>query len=385
MNRTPIEPACDTKPKTRIVGLLKTRARASAGAPTRCVQRVLKPEAKKNRNLSGTTMWKYPPTVDEQRILEHATSGQTSETDGGMGGIVDGAGIYMQRFDAAPQAEEQHQLSETERAYGGRAAFEKAKAEGRTKLNYNQWVQVRTPAFKAWFGDWEAAHILNGEPLAKLKTDEAPTGGFKDIAKWAAGIFTAQGSKAVRAGLGEVVLDQRAAQDSLAHGGANKYKKVAFAAVKDVIERGALVYESRTGDEDSFYFSAPVEIDGATNIETVLVHRDVNTQRMYLHSVTTKENLLNQRVSSADDLTSQRSGSIDSRGVAKILQDIIHGKGVSKVIDPDTGEPMVVYHGARGDFVELSDSNENKLTWVGGTIGFYFTSDRAASSQIMLT
>ena len=32
---------------------------------------------------------------------------------------------------------------------------ERAKSAGRTKLDYRQWVQVRTPAFKGWFGDWE--------------------------------------------------------------------------------------------------------------------------------------------------------------------------------------------------------------------------------------
>ena len=107
-----------------------------------------------------------------------------------------------------------------------------------------------------------------------------------------AGFQTKLGGKAFRAGIGEILLDHRAAQTSMAHGGATKYKKVAVAAVKDVIERGALVHQSSTPEEDSFYFSALVDIDGVTNIETVLVHRDVNTKRMYMHSVTTKENLL---------------------------------------------------------------------------------------------
>lgn len=31
-----------------------------------------------------------------------------------------------------------------------------------TKLNERQWVQVRTPSFKRWFGDWEAAHAAGG-------------------------------------------------------------------------------------------------------------------------------------------------------------------------------------------------------------------------------
>ncbi|HMM73920.1 MAG TPA: GNAT family N-acetyltransferase, partial [Rhodocyclaceae bacterium] len=70
-------------------------------------------------------------------------------------------------------AEVQRQLAETERAYGGRAAYDKAKAEGKTKLTYGQWVQVRTPNFKNWFGDWESdpAHASKvvdrdtGEPM----------------------------------------------------------------------------------------------------------------------------------------------------------------------------------------------------------------------------
>jgi len=47
------------------------------------------------------------------------------------------------------------EFTDTEKAYGGEAAYEKAKADGKTKLNYRQWVQVRTPRFKEWFGDWE--------------------------------------------------------------------------------------------------------------------------------------------------------------------------------------------------------------------------------------
>lgn len=63
--------------------------------------------------------------------------------------------LYSRRSRAGAAPGPVREFAETERAYGGREAYEKAKAEGRTKLNYQQWVQVRTPAFKAWFGDWE--------------------------------------------------------------------------------------------------------------------------------------------------------------------------------------------------------------------------------------
>ena len=61
----------------------------------------------------------------------------------------------------------------TAEKYGGEKAYNQAKESGKTALTYKQWVQVRTPSFKAWFGDWEndpenASKVLNpdtGEPL----------------------------------------------------------------------------------------------------------------------------------------------------------------------------------------------------------------------------
>lgn len=43
----------------------------------------------------------------------------------------------------------------TAKVNGGKKAYDKAKAAGKTKLTYKQWVYVRTPSFKQWFGDWE--------------------------------------------------------------------------------------------------------------------------------------------------------------------------------------------------------------------------------------
>jgi len=47
-------------------------------------------------------------------------------------------------------------MADTARAYGGQAAYERARATGKTRLTYAQWVTVRTPDFKQRFGDWEA-------------------------------------------------------------------------------------------------------------------------------------------------------------------------------------------------------------------------------------
>lgn len=183
----------------------------------------------------------------------------------------------------------------------------------RPLLKANPNHDARTGRFAGSMGsDTEKARILQGAPVAAVSVDDVPLGGYADLEKWAADVFAKQGGKALSPEIGEVVLDARSAKTSLAHGGANQSKKAAFSAVKDVIEKGALVLRATTGNNDSFYFAAPVSISGRANIVTVLVRRDHNAQRMYLHSVSLKKNLLNPRVSSVDATASERSGSTNS-------------------------------------------------------------------------
>ncbi|MDR0576640.1 MAG: hypothetical protein LBI87_03695, partial [Candidatus Accumulibacter sp.] len=58
-------------------------------------------------------------------------------------------------------AKENESFRKTERAYGGHAAYARARAVGRTELDYWEWVQARTPEFKSEFGDWEALRAQN--------------------------------------------------------------------------------------------------------------------------------------------------------------------------------------------------------------------------------
>ncbi|MDO4770087.1 MAG: hypothetical protein Q4A11_06955, partial [Brachymonas sp.] len=113
-------------------------------------------ESTSGRRLPGTALQNKPGT--SKILTEKNLAGWRKEN--------------APQFNRAEDAAEQ-QFAETARVYGGHEAYEQAKAEGRTHLNYRQWVQVRTPAFKAWFGDWEndpenASKVVNaetGEPL----------------------------------------------------------------------------------------------------------------------------------------------------------------------------------------------------------------------------
>jgi hypothetical protein len=144
-----------------------------------------------------------------------------------------------------------------------------------------------------------------------------------------------------------VTLNEQSARDSMAHGGANGAKKIAFAAVKDVIEHGTLVHQASHGRKESFYISAPVRISGRDNIVTVLVHRDQNTQRMYLHSVALKENLLKPSVSAVDTKASERSSATTSGDTPTVANVVQQGKAatadvareLNRLLTLDVGPP----------------------------------------------
>jgi len=170
------------------------------------------------------------------------------------------------------------------------------------------------------------ACFLQGPPVMVLTGDEAPYG-YPLLREWAVQLFKRQGGEAIRQDLGAVVLDRRAVNDSMAHG-MNPAKAVAFAAVKAVIEQGVVILHAKhSRDGDSFYVSAPVRIACADTITTVLVRRDPNIQRMYLHSVITKENLLKTKYSGTDTARGvERSGKATSGDVANILRHLLQVK-----------------------------------------------------------
>ncbi|NLU13398.1 MAG: hypothetical protein GXX06_09470 [Gammaproteobacteria bacterium] len=116
-----------------------------------------------------------PITVDD--LVSYAMAGMKQAGRGNVDG-----GVQYSKNATEDRLEGRRQFEETEKAYGGRAAYNQAKSEGKTKLNYQQWVQVRTPAFKEWFGDWEdgrqentAAGYVRGVRSRPERTEVAET------------------------------------------------------------------------------------------------------------------------------------------------------------------------------------------------------------------
>ncbi len=103
-----------------------------------------------------------------------------------------------------------------------------------TKLSERQWVQVRTPNFKNWFGDWEKAGIRerleNQESVSVKAQYNLSSPAERRRAAKAMGIDTVADTL-----IGKVVIDSSSVQSTLQHGNMNAKLDV-LKHIKEVAE-----------------------------------------------------------------------------------------------------------------------------------------------------
>jgi len=172
------------------------------------------------------------------------------------------------------------------------------------------------------------ARLLQGPPVAVLAGDEAPHLGAAGVRKWAIALFERQGCLAVNPDIGKVALTARCVRDSMSYGKPSQPRHCAFLAVKNAIENGEVVARAQHDrGMESCFISAPVQIGGIDNILTVLVRRDPNGQRMYVHSVDAKKNILNRKFPGTDTASGmERPGTSDSGFVDRISNQVALGR-----------------------------------------------------------
>lgn len=259
------------------------------------------------------------------------------------------------RFSISSYAPEQQSIRDKAVANG---TYMKAPNGKPSRLTERQWLQVRTQAFKKWFGDWEKAaqaKYLLGDNYVKVlagtefQKDETP------ITKKVAQYYNEKYDGHIeRKNFGEVILDERSVKDSIAHG-IGRTKSAAFAAVPEIIRDGIEIdtQENWKGrNRDSFTFAAPVEIGEKAYVGVVIVTRGTakGDNRFYLHEVILQENLQSERIKT-DNKADAHNGDI-----AKVLKNIISAsENCSKVVD-ENGEPLVVYHRTASKFWKFDPS-----------------------------
>ncbi len=248
-----------------------------------------------------------------------------------------------------------------------------------TNLTEDQWLQVRTPNFKKWFGDWEKEawtkaamdFLERTAPVANLTGQEFQKDGVRLTDKVSA-YFNSIGNVAHNEELGDVILNLEGIKDSIAHG-IGRLKASAFMAVKDVIENG-FIFNRETNwknrNYDSAVIVAPISINNTDYICEAVITRRPNENRFYLHEVEIKETLEKAFKTPTEGRASQASKLIIGKHIAEV-------KGnVSKVVD-ENGEPMVVYHGSTAMFNEFRSKFIGHSTGTADGRGFYFTTDKS--------
>ena len=264
-----------------------------------------------------------------------------------------GNGNLRWRDTGEPSVEEiseaQKQYEEVKSKYVGTPLWMKAPNGKRTNLTEEQWVRVRTPNFKRWFGDWEKEawakaamdFLEKTAPVRELSGGEFQKDGVKLTEKVPA-YFKSIGNVAHNDELGDVVLDLKGVEDSIAHG-IGRLKSAAFMAVPDVIEKGFIFNREENWKErgwNTAVIVAPIKLGEDDYVCEVVVKKVRGQQRFYLHEVEIKKTL--------DGVFK----SVANNGNASQVSKLIFGKhlaevkgNVSKVVD-ENGEPKVVYHGS---------------------------------------
>ena len=228
-----------------------------------------------------------------------------------------------------------------------------------TNLNERQWVQVRTGAFKAWFGDWEKAarikKLYNARPVEITGNEIVPGDDLKQYKKNALeygknlrGEYTNKDTNTQisltggnsRGGIREI----------LQHDYKDKEHLQSIAAIPQIIEDSIFIDELPNEDAGKYpgiksfsYYVCELKIGGSSYTVKAVVANQNNGIRYYDHRLSSieKSELLSiiPTIQKAGIESNPLLSDFKDKRLFSILQ-----TNSSKVVD-ENGEPLVVYHG----------------------------------------
>jgi putative uncharacterized protein (fragment) len=231
--------------------------------------------------------------------------------------------------------------------------FMKAPNGKDTNLTERQWLQVRTKAFKMWFGDWEKAARI--EKLKKTKpieiTGEEYKGKYelnRDSAK--AYIKDSLRGEYTNKDTGDtILLAKDGAQKVTSHSMGNEAHLKSIAVIPELIEKSIFIdelpNEKNNGKYDSYrYYVSGLKIGGVDYTVKLAIGIDEYGNKYYDHSLTEieKGKLIDEVGALSTTLPSSNQSALSEYKDSKLIS--LLQENSSKVVD-ENGEPMVVYHG----------------------------------------
>lgn len=260
--------------------------------------------------------------------------------------------------------------------------FMKAPNGRPTKLNEHQWLQVRTDAFKKWFGDWEKSarieKLRKAKPVEITGEEVEPSDDLKQYKKNALEYGKTLRGEYTNKDTGEkIAIGKRGVKEVLQHDYKDREHLQSIAAIPQIIENSIYIDTLPNEDVDKNpdvkayqYYVSGLKIGGEDYTARAAIAVDSQGNRYYDHKLTDieKGGLLNAMVGITNPVsqkTSPPSGYKDTKLVS-LLQ-----TNSSKVVD-ENGEPLVVYHGTREDGFSIFDDMEgNKLSDAPEGVSFF--------------
>ena len=274
--------------------------------------------------------------------------------------------------------EEMQNIIDTAKANG---TYLKAPNGADTNLTPRQWVQVRTKAFKEWFGDWEKATRI--EKLRASNPIDVVFSEQYELTRKSAKEWMRDNIKGeyVNNDTNEhIVISNVGINEVTSHGSQSSAHLKSLSAIPQMIENSIFIDElPNNKDHDKYdsyrYYVCGLKIDGVDYTAKIVVGVKGDS-KYYDHRLTEIEKgslidnlngLSNSVVDNQDSLVSE---SKDTK-LNKLLQ-----INSSKVVD-ENGEPKIVYHGSNWRNITTFDRKQSKRRPSGlKEYGFYFTSNK---------
>ena len=259
-----------------------------------------------------------------------------------------------------------------------------------TNLSEKQWAQVRTTAFKNWFGDWEkAARIekLRRSKAVKITGEEIePNSDLKQYKKNALEYGKNLRGEYTNKDTGETIAltggnSRGGMREILQH----DYKDIehlqSIAAIPQIIEKAIFVDEAPNEDAERYpgvksfrYYVCGLKIGNTYYTVKAVVAVQNNGDRYYDHKLSSIEKGKLLSIIPTIQKAGIENNLPPSVGKDKRLLSILQTNS-SKVVD-ENGEPMVVYHGSNNEFTKFDTARIGSSTGTSDGRGFYFTTDK---------
>ena len=276
-------------------------------------------------------------------------------------------------------SDEEKKIVETAKANG---TYMKAPNGKPTNLSEKQWAQVRTKAFKNWFGDWEkAARIEKLRRSKAVKITEADYGGKYELTRNSAKQWAKDNIRGeyTIADTGEKVnVSKVSINEVLSHGERDAAHLKSISSIDKLLHNAIFIAETPNAkDNDKYesyrYYVEGIKIDGV-NYTAKLVIGVKNGKTYYDHRLTQieKGSLLDSLNGLSNSVAEKQQTSFTGKD-SKLLS--ILQTNSSKVVD-ENGEPMVAYHGSNNEFTKFDTARIGSSTGTSDGRGFYFTTDK---------